>query len=197
MDPNFSMIQPGETRPGDYIVGKYSEMGKEIKAGRLEGNEDEINAMKEMLSEHAGRSGGRSLITKSTVTKKAPAKKTATKKGPVPNATVYEEPDEPAPFYANIEQPKQSFNQNNRKKYIYLYNKLGKIKLSIESLIECEQAYCVVFYNEDDLIFVPNPAETLTMVTPDGDEVLVYYANTLFTWTDHVKQLLVLFKVNE
>lgn len=191
MDPNFSIIQPG-----DFIVGRYNEMGKELKAGKLEGDEEQIAAMKEMLTEHAGRSGGREM-TKTTITKKIPKKK-----GPVPNKPVkddimYEEPDEPKPFYVNIEQPKQSFNQNNRKKYIYLYNKLGKIKLSIESLIECEQAYCVVFYTEDDLIFVPNPAETLTMVTPDGDEVLVYYANTLFTWIDHVKQLLVLFKVNE
>lgn len=186
MEPIFSNF-----KPGDYIVGKYSEMGTEIKAGKLEGDSDQIEEMQQMVEDHAKRTGGREIIVKTTT-----AKKVAKKSKKVP---AIQQVDEEAfePFFEASEKPIIQNNTRTSKKYIYLYNKLGKIKLSIESLIECEQAYCVVFHTEDDLIFVPNAGETLTMVTPSGDEVSVYYANTLFTWTDNVKQLLILFKVNE
>ena len=165
-------------------------MGTEIKAGKLEGDADQIEEMQQMVDDHAKRTGGREIIIK------ASSKKVAKK---VKKAPVVIEPNE-GRFESFFDEPEKPVIQNNTrvsKKYIYLYNKLGKIKLSIESLIECEQAYCVVFHTEDDLIFVPNAGETLTMVTPAGEEVPVYYANTLFTWTDNVKQLLILFKVNE
>ena len=91
----------------------------------------------------------------------------------------------------------EKINKPQSKKYIYLYNKLGKIRLTIESLLECEQAYCVVFYSIDDLIFTPNPGETLTLIIDNDTEVPVYYPNASFSWIDGEKQLMILFKTDE
>lgn len=84
-----------------------------------------------------------------------------------------------------------------KKKAVYLHNQLGKIKLFVEEVLNSEMAYCLIFSSEDDIIFVPNPAETLNFTDEMGDTTSVYYADTLFSWTDGIKKLMILFKSNE
>ena len=192
MDPYF--------KPGDYIVGKYNDMGNQIKAGKVydAGDDEEAYKIKEMFANHGRSAGGTLLPTaKTSVTQKKKVKKPKLTEKEEPVAPLWEslskiEPEslDPTPKIEKINKPQQ-------KKYIYLYNKLGKIRLTVESVLECEQAYCLVFYSVDDLIFTPNPGETLTLIIDTNTEVPVYYPNSSFTWIDGEKQLMILFKVDE
>ncbi len=187
MDPYF--------KPGDYIVGKYNDMGAQIKSGKVIGDEEEVLDLRDMVINHGNHTGGVPLFTaktKQTVKKekkKKPAKVEDVEYKPLCDK-VEPEPLDPTPKIEKINKPQS-------KKYIYLYNKLGKIRLTIESLLECEQAYCVVFYSIDDLIFTPNPGETLTLIIDNDTEVPVYYPNASFSWIDGEKQLMILFKTDE
>lgn len=185
------------SKPGDYVVGSYHENGNQIKPGKVQGDQDQITDLQEMFASHGERMGGR-LLTKATT------KVTKSKKKP--KKVVVEEDEEPEfkSLWEHVQAKKEgdsrshSENEHPRtKKFIYLFNKLGKIKLNVEEVLECEQAYCLVFRDEDDMIFTPNAGETLSMINLQGDEVTVYYANSLFTWTDGKKQLLILFKKDD
>jgi hypothetical protein len=180
-----------EYKPGDYVVGRYSENGAKIKDGKLVGDSDEVAELKSMLSDHAKRTGGQPL--KSEV---VPAKKVAKKKAkpsniiPMPTMGFDEEPPfEPEPDY------KPTIKKS--KKQISFLSQMGKIKMTIEDIIECEMAFCIIFSEEDDIIFSPKSGETLTMITPEGNEHQVYFSNTVFTWVDGTKQLMVLFKIDD
>ena len=188
MDENF--------KPGDFIVGRYNDQGGVIKPGKASGDAEDIAELQKMMMDHGARTGGR-VLPKNTIIAKTNTRKGKKKKIEPKEEIEFKEDESPFWEDAPTEYQPPVDNKPVRKKYIYLYNKLGKIRLSIEDLLENEQAYCVVFRSEDDLIFVPNAGETLTMITPDGSEVSVYYANALFTWSDHNKQLMVLFKNNE
>ena len=191
MDPYF--------KPGDYIVGKYNDMGNQIKAGKVfdAGDDEEAYKIKEMFANHGRSSGGTLLPTaKTSVSQKKKVKKQKQVEkeevAPLWESLSKIEPEslDPTPKVEKISKPQQ-------KKYIYLYNKLGKIRLTVESVLECEQAYCLVFYSIDDLIFTPNPGETLTLILDHDTEVPVYYPNSSFTWIDGERQLMILFKTDE
>lgn len=191
MDPYF--------KPGDYIVGKYSEMGKPIKDGKVfdGGDDEEAYKLKEMFANHGRNSGGSFLPqTKTSITQKKKVKKQKAKEEDPVVKPLWETLSNIEP--ESLDAPKiEKISKPTQKKYIYLYNKLGKIRLTVESVLECEQAYCLVFYSIDDLIFTPNPGETLTLIIDTNTEVPVYYPNSSFTWIDGEKQLMILFKVDE
>lgn len=84
-----------------------------------------------------------------------------------------------------------------KKKNVYLHNLMGKIKMQVEDVLESQMAYCLVFACEDDIVLEPKAGETLQFTDPSGDTGAVYYANTLFTWTDNVKKIMILFKTKE
>ncbi len=175
-------MQYPDAKPGDYIVGSYHDMGRELKPGKGIGDPDETMSLQEMILEHGQRTGGKPLSDKKITGKKGVKKKKVA---------------DPEPEMINIwdkVREEKVVEKSNEKKYIYLFNKLGKIRLSVETVLECEAAYCVVFRSEDDVIFTPNPGETLNMINLDGDEVTVYFANSMFNWIDGVKQLMILFK---
>lgn len=177
-------------KPGDYVVGSYDALGKQLKPGKVYGDEDEVNKLQEAMLTHGERHGGKNLDGKQ---KKNISKKKKTVK-PKQETSFFEVEPEPESFY---QPPQEDIKPNKKKKYIYLFNKLGKIKLAVEEVLECDQAYCLIFQNEDDLIFTPNPGETLNMINLEGNQVQVYYPNALFTWTDREKQLLILFKKDD
>lgn len=180
-----------EYKPGDYIVGRYSENGSIIKPGKLVGDSEEIESLQKTIIEHSGRSGGRLLGTPDKPKKaKLPKSKLVKTSKPIAKEDIAEESLFPMSFK---EEPKQE----SPPKRIYLQNQMGRIKLVVEDILENDMAFCLVFKNDDDIVLVPKAGETLIMVDPEGEEHLVYFADALFTWTDRVKKLMILFKTTE
>jgi hypothetical protein len=175
-------MEHSEYRPGDYVVGSYTDSGLPLEEGEVQGSSREIQKLQQSIVDHAMKTGGVLLndAKPQKKTKKA-AKPIIAEVVPVVAKTQYIE----APVIKELP-PKA--------KKIYLYNAMGRIKLQVEDVLENEMAFCVIFSCEDDMIFIPKPGETLTMVSPDGNEHAVYFADTIFPWTDNVKQLMILFK---
>jgi hypothetical protein len=173
-------------KAGDFIVGHYNDFGAEIKPGKLHGDTEDVHDLQKMIIEHSARTGG--IIHKTEVK----IKPTRGRKKSVPQKQSY--PTEP--IQTIIEPPPvlSIDSSRKRKKSVYLFNALGKIKLNVEEVLESEMAYCLVFANEDDMIFVPKAGETLTFINNNGAEQSVYFANSIFTWVDQTKQLMILFK---
>ncbi|WP_394998652.1 hypothetical protein [Acinetobacter sp.] len=187
---------------GDVIPGEYSTEGKLLKAGKAlhPENQKKIEAMYAMS---AAMGGG---ILLPDAQKKA---NKATKPKKVPKRNVIERDDDPGPLNPAITQAELDREQAfgvieatkasvpTAKHAVYLHNALGKIKMQVEAVLDSEMAYCLIFSSEDDVIFTPNPGETLKFVDQRGDTSAVYYANTLFNWTDGSKKLMILFKQDE
>ena len=172
---------------GDVVVGSFNNSGKRIKNATATRSQEEVTKMQQQYLQHASRSAGATPLEINVTSGKSKKKKNKTQ--PV---TVVEEPiiQQIEPLIIN-EKPKV------KKKAVYLHNQLGKIKLFVEEVLNSEMAYCLIFSSEDDIIFVPNPAETLNFTDEMGDTTSVYYADTLFSWTDGIKKLMILFKSNE
>jgi hypothetical protein len=187
---------------GDVIPGEYSAEGKLLKPGKAlhPENQKKIEAMYAMSAMMAGG------VLLPDAQKKA---NKATKPKKAPKRNVIARDDDPGPLNPTITQaeldreqdfiPAESVKANIpvQKHAVYLHNALGKIKMQVEAVLDSEMAYCLVFSSEDDVIFIPNPGETLKFVDQRGDTNPVYYANTLFNWTDGYKKLMILFKQDE
>lgn len=179
------MITHSEFRPGDYVVGSYTESGTPIKKGKVVGDEDDVNSLQRMIEQHASRTG--SKLPNATPTKKA--KITKSKK-------IIEPQEEYQPRLQEVEEKKEQpiIVKTVPKRPVQFHSNMGKIKMFVEDILECEIAFCLVFASEDDLIFIPNPGETLKMVTDNNNEYSVYYASSSFTWLDNSRKLMILFK---
>lgn len=185
---------------GDVIVGRYDEQGNLIKASVTVDDPDEIARKQEMYANVRGAE-----LLKPKKTKKGKPIKVAKRKRTVTDDDDIE-PLTPAVTARELEEeepphmpPKQLVKPTVlvKRKAVYLHNQMGKIKMHIESLLESAMAYCLVFADEDDVIFTPNAGETLNFTDPNGDTTSVYYADTLFDWTDGKKKLMILFKSND
>lgn len=203
-------MEHSEYKPGDFVVGKYNEMGSPIKPGKIHGDPEEIADLQMMIMEHGGRTGGRPLPAPSVTVKKDTKKsKKKTQRYAVdaeptkPLAESYNDYHPPVGareqlLLANtVEEP--AFQQTAPrviKRKIAFHNQLGKIKMQVEDVLESDMAFCIVFTHEDDVIFTPKPGETLKMTDLNGVDHNVYFADSLFTWTDHTKQLMILFKTD-
>lgn len=192
-------------KAGDYVVGKYNEMGHKIKDGEIIGGEEAADLIKQIL-DHGKYSGGVVVqgAKKATPKKRGPKKKVDRYASEVePEAPIWEEfmqnNEVPEPVQQEIEVPEYVVVPvaKAKKKIIYLYNQLGKIRLMVEAILECEHSYCLVFASDDDLIFTPNKGETLNLTLDDGNTVPVYYPDALFDWMDGEKKLMILFKADE
>ena len=176
---------------GDVTAGEFREDGSTFNAGELT---DPARAakIKKMYDMNAAMAGATLLPNaKKTAVPVGKKKKQASKKPVVQERYVEEEP-------VVYVEPKSSGSVGPLpKRYVYLHNKMGKIKMAVEDVLECEMAFCLIFHDEESVIFTPNPAETLNFVDPSGNTHSVYYADTLFGWTDGVKRLMILFKHNK
>ena len=187
---------------GDVIPGEYSAEGKLLKAGKALHPENQ-KKIEQMYAMSAMMAGG---VLLPDAQKKA---NKATKPKKAPKRNVIERDDDPGPLTPAITQAELDQEQKFPtlktaqetipviKHVVYLHNALGKIKMQVEAVPDSEMAYCLVFSDEDDVIFTPNPGETLKFVDQRGDTTPVYYANTLFNWTDGKKKLMILFKQDE
>lgn len=185
------------------IVGEYREDGTKVSDGAF--TNPEAKAKLDKMFALSAAMGGGELIPK--VAGKTPKPKKAKKRA----VKLSDEDPEPlTPLLTQREldnEPSQqsleeSFERMQTKiavkrQSVYLHNKMGKIKLQVESVLESEMAYCLVFSDDDAVIFTPNAGETLNFTDQNGETTPVYYADTLFTWTDGVKKIMILFKTKD
>lgn len=183
---------------GDAVVGSYNDKtGKMIKSAKITLDPEALAARQKMYSAHASRVEGASIIPQAKVVKKGKKSKEVKKR---------DYPDvEPAPIQWGVPippDPEQPIITGRAtpiapKRPVYLHNQMGKIKMYVEDVLDSEMAYALIFANEDDMIFIPNAGETLNFVNLSGDSYKVYFANTVFNWTDDVKRIMILFKTDE
>lgn len=186
----------------DFVVGSYNVAGTPIQSGKVVGGQSAIDKFRKSTAQNAAAMGGRPAPKSTPAAPKAKRgrkKKVETTASPPYidsiGALMDYHSSTPTPDEANNSAPElEVFKQ---KLTVYLYNKLGKIKLSVERVLTTDMAICLVFRNDDDMIFIPNPTETLTFIDELGVEHKVYYPDTIFTWLDNTKKLMILFKTND
>jgi hypothetical protein len=169
---------------GDVVVGSYNKLGAPIKAGLVAGDHDELTGMQETLSRHAQISGGLQLNVNKMSKKKIPKRiKSDKDSGPLnPSVTAAElELD-------NYQSP------SGYKKTIYLHNNLGKIRMNVLAVLNCEYAYGLIFASEDDIVLTPSVGEELILIDEYGDSHKIYYANLFFSLPNSQQKLMILIK---
>jgi hypothetical protein len=73
-------------------------------------------------------------------------------------------------------------------------NSFGKMKAKVLHVIEHEQAYLLIFENEDAVVFEPKTGETLTFHTPHQKNQTVYYPGVTFNSPQGAEKFMILFK---
>lgn len=180
---------------GDVTPGEYSEDGRLLKAGIVT-NPEMQEKLANMYAISAARMGGEMLPDQ---------KKRAGKAKKVPKRNIIARNDDPGPLDLVAIQKEVDTEQTvklakiipTQKLAVYLHNKMGKIKMQVETVLDSTMAYCLVFANDDDVIFTPNAGETLNFTDQHGETTAVYYTDTLFSWIDGQKKLMILFKTND
>ena len=74
-------------------------------------------------------------------------------------------------------------------------NDFGKIKSKVESIVEHDLAFMLVFTDEDAVVFEPKIGELLALHMPDKRRIEVYYPGVTFDSPGSSKKLMILFKV--
>lgn len=198
---------PLESEFGDLIVGSYNSEGGAIRARGVAGESDEINRIREMFERSAIHAGATKLPTAKTSKRVPKPKKPQAKQKTKPQTDSWPEHEvrgEEIPVF----NPKDWEGVDNErdteespvvkrdvpKKKVKFSNNFGKIKMSVEHVMECEIAYGLIFANDDDIIFTPKPGETLLFTNDAGFDSYAYYPDALFTLPDGDKKLMILFK---
>ncbi len=81
-----------------------------------------------------------------------------------------------------------------RLKTVQFENSFGKIKAKVEHVLNHEQAYMLIFSDEDSVVFEPKVGEQLVLHTEYGEHS-VYYPGVTFNSPQDTKKLMILFKV--
>lgn len=183
----------------DVVVGSYSKNGKQIDEPIVL-NPAKKTKIAEMYARSAALGGASLLPTVTTNTK--PAKKQRAKQTKLVTPTIDVESllpvvNESSYTHSTLETQFVKPVTEIPKMFVYLHNQMGRIKMAVEAVLDSEMAYCLVFTNEDQVIFIPNAGETLKFTNHKGDTADVYYADTLFNWTDGMKKLMILFKADK
>jgi len=188
---------------GDIVVGSFTDEGTQTKGSSYGGDSEDMNKRQQSIINDMLSVKGASLFpgqrgeAKATKTKKA-TKAKSTK--PKTEKTMYVGPAESTTKYFSdkyvspLEEPENTPSDVKVKFFVYLKNQMGKIKMSVLDVLECEMAYALIFEHEDDVVIVPNAGETLVFIDNYGNSTDVYYADTTFTWLDGTKKIMVLFK---
>lgn len=192
-------------RTGDLVIGTrdpsksvYSAEGKKLVDGGIAivGDAEEIAQLQNQIKKAAKQSGKQ--ITEEKKAKKKTGRKannttnyiSLPKESPnyLPDLSTYSQPIEKFYDEAEAEKPKPQ--------QVYFENAFGKIRSSVESVIEHEAAFMLVFSNEEEIVFEPKVGETLVF-TYNKKVYSVYYPGVIFDWTDGIKKAMILFKASE
>jgi hypothetical protein len=204
---------PSIATMGDTIVGNYDTItGRLIKEGTTLGDQEYMAKTIESM-ERSLRSSGATKNPKLAI-KTGPKKKEKrskyNKKAPSSRyASDIEPPDFVEEIKAQAAEEEAQFHQSwdedgdeevtnllpaKEKKKIQFSNDFGRITLKVEDVLENKMAFGLIFAEEDDMIFVPKPGETLSFIDPDKNEHSVYFPDVLFTLPDGIKNIMIIFK---
>lgn len=79
---------------------------------------------------------------------------------------------------------------------IQFENEFGKMKAKVEHVVEHEQAFMLVFSDDDSVVFEPKIGENLKLHIRSQHETFdVYYPGVTFNSPESTKKLMILFKV--
>jgi hypothetical protein len=79
---------------------------------------------------------------------------------------------------------------------IQFENDFGKMKAKVEHVVEHDQAFMLVFSDDDSVVFEPKVGETLKLHIRSQHETFdVYYPGVTFNSPESTKKLMILFKV--
>ncbi len=200
------MSDPTKLNIGDVVVGTsdpsksvYDSNGRKIREGvAFVGSEKDVEELRESIIRSAAAAGG----------KISPLKKTGKKaKKPVKNKTLSGRAYPTEPTYVPLNEPEpiqppsmwegsQEENIPVELETVSFENDFGKIRAKVETVIEHEMAFLLLFSNEDDITFEPKVGETLQFIRRSGYRFEVYYPGVIFSWTDGVKKAMILFKTD-
>jgi hypothetical protein len=181
---------------GDVVVGSadpsksvYSATGSKLipNGVRIHGDEEVVkNRQKEFLK-IAQNHGGVLLISSSGKHAANEGKFKKSKKTQVKQYEVEDEAEEVAPTSKAQPAPKNYIT-------VQFENSFGKMKAKVLHVIEHEQAYMLIFENEDAVVFEPKTGETLTFHTPHQKNQTVYYPGVTFNSPQGAEKFMILFK---
>lgn len=203
---NSSMFRVGDLVIGSSDPGKsvYSASGtKIIEDGvTIYGDERSLKNQGNELIQSALRSGGKLIPTINN----SPLKKRGTKKKTTVPRNQYQGYADPySAFDPGLESYAQTFLKNDvvdqqavvELKTVQFENSFGRMKSKVEHLIEHDQAFMLIFSDEDSVLFEPKIGEALKLHTPSRQVYDVYYPGVTFDSPDNDKKFMILFKVPE
>lgn len=183
----------GSTDPGKSV---YSATGSKLIADGVSiyGNESALKDQRKEFVTSVMRNGGMPLLpSDKTSKKKFKSKKSKPLELP-PQMSIEE--------YLHIDSSEETREPAVDEKPVQLQtvqfeNSFGKMKAKVEHVVEHEQAFMLVFSDEDSVVFEPKIGETLILHTPGRYTANVYYPGVTFNSPDTSKKFMILFKMPE
>jgi len=175
-------------RTGDLVIGSsdpsrsvYSPSGQKISESGVSifGSTEALEGQYNAIVRSATMSGGKKIPTVGVKKTKKPKSLPRTTEFQQNWSSFHAEPESAAPV---------------RLKTVQFENDFGKIKAKVEHVLSHDQAYMLVFSDEDSVVFEPKVGEHLVLHTEYGAET-VYYPGVTFNWPQDSKKLMILFKV--
>ena len=178
-----------ELASGAAQVGKYTDQGLQIKAGKIFGDTEDLEAYRDAVLANSAYAKGAQPLNVATKKGKKPKKKAVIKPKEIyepEDELSYKEYEEPTPELPDLRQVK-------------IFNEFGEIRVFVEAVLECDIALCFVFREKKDLIFIPKTEQMLNIELEDSRQFKVYYPNSLFEnyFLAPGRSLMVLFKVQD
>lgn len=175
----------------DYVVAQYDEYGRRVRRGISVGGVNTDNEAKTKMARLLSRLGGEQTtfvmskpIPMESAKKAEPVKKGAKKKVKVKQAEVQDDSHLPLPPHAEeivrYEEPPvtQAHSPGN---IVVLNTGFGRIKVSVDAVLETEVGIALVFPNDTEVRFVPEQGHELTL-TFNSRDTKVMYLGLLFSW---------------
>lgn len=189
----------GMYRTGDIVIGTsdpgksvYSITGTKINPDgvSLYGSEKDLMAIGRDFARSAIRSGGIPLHVNRPPNKPVTKKQSKKKAQNTQQQLDYSYMDDSAYHTEStpVDMPRSLTT-------VQFENDFGKIKSKVESIVEHELAFMLIFSDEDSVVFEPKIGELLALHTPDKRRLEVYYPGVTFDSPDNSKKLMILFKV--
>jgi hypothetical protein len=177
-------------RTGDLVIGSsdpsksvYSSTGQKLSESGVSifGSPEDLEGQYKAIVRSATMSGGTKIPISGLKKAKKPKNSARTTEFQQNWPNLQAEPTPPVPV---------------KLKTIQFENDFGKIKAKVEQILNHDQAYMLVFSDEDAVVFEPKVGEHLVLHTDHGAET-VYYPGVTFNWPQDTKKLMILFKVPE
>lgn len=199
----FSEKESNYFKTGDLIIGSrdpgksvYSATGSKIidDGVSIYGDTATLVERSEELTASALRSGGK--LISSDKNKKQSKKSNK----PLSRSSRFQQATQPNKAYSAETEETYEVEPNPEQKSlktVQFENDFGKIKVKVESIVEHEQAFMLVFENADSMVFEPKTGESLVFYPDNYRTFSVYYPGVTFNWPDNDKMFMILFKMPE